>query len=149
MTTIAANRECIAGDSQCSMDSAPGFLTPKLFTVERSVYGLAGDNWSNVFIDWAKTGFNEKKKPPYVGGDIDFAVLELSPTGLHIWDSHWVRIDIKNDNYAIGSGAKYAVLLMRKYNMSPKEAVEVCCEYDDYTRGPVDVMYLPKEVKKK
>ena len=151
MTTIAANRQSIAADSQVSCEGNAGFKSPKLFRVGYSIYGIAGDNWGNVFIEWAKTGFNEKKKPQIhdsIWDDVDFDVLELAPTGLYLWDKHFVRIELKDDNYAIGSGSKFAILLMRKMQITPEEAVKECCVFDDYTREPVDSMVLKEENEK-
>ena len=151
MTTVAANRTSIAADSQVSWEFAKGFKTPKLFRIGNSVYGIAGDNWGNVFIEWAKTGFNEKKKPQIQVANwdsVDFDVLELAPTGLYLWDKHFVRVELKDHDYSIGSGSKFALVFMRKMNMSPEEAVKECCEFDDYTREPVDVMVLKEENEK-
>lgn len=150
MTTVAANRTQMAADSQVSWDGMAGFKEQKIHRIGNSIYGLAGDLWGNVFIEWAKTGFNEKKKPQIhdsIWNDVDFDVLELAPTGLYLWDKHFVRIALKDDNYAIGSGSKFALAFMRKMKMSPKEAVEECCLFDDYTREPVDVMELIKDEK--
>ena len=127
-----------------------GFLEQKLHRIGDSIYGLAGDLWANVFIEWAKTGFNEKKKPQIhdsVWEEVDFDVLELAPTGLYLWDKHFVRIKLKDDNYALGSGSKYAIVFMRKMKMSPEEAVKECCTLDDYTKEPVDVMELKIDEK--
>ena len=145
MTTVAANRDSMAADSQVSWDGSKGFSTPKIFRIGTSLYGIAGDNYSNVFIEWAEGGFNIKKKPnwgPKELEDIDFDVLELSPQGLWLWGAHLTRIKLKDDNYAIGSGSKFALVFMRKMNLSPEQAVLECCEFDDYTKGPVDVLYL-------
>ena len=150
MTTIASDRKSMAADSQVSWDYHKGFKTPKLFRIGNSIYGLAGDNWGNVFIEWAKTGFNEKKKPQIhdsIWDDVDFDVLELAPTGLYLWDKHFVRVELKDDNYSIGSGSKFALVFMRKMNMSPAEAVKECCTIDDYTKEPVDVMELKTDDK--
>ena len=153
MTTIIADRRSMAADSQVSWEGNLGFKSPKLFRIGNSIYGISGDNWGNVFIEWAKTGFNEKKKPQlHLANnweDIDFDVLELAPTGLYLWDKHFVRIELKDDNYSIGSGSKFAIAFMRKMNMSPEEAVKECCNFDDYTREPVDVMTLIKEENEK
>ncbi len=148
MTTVCANLTEMAGDSQVSWEGAKGFSAPKIFRIGASIYGLAGDCFGNVFIEWAERGFNQKQKPnwgPKDTEDVEFDVLELSPTGLWIWDQHLVRMKIKNDNYAIGSGSKFALVFMRKMGMTPEQAVLECCEFDDYTKGPVDVFYLKEK----
>ena len=151
MTTIAANRESMAGDSQLSWEGNKGFSTPKVFRIGTSIYGIAGDCFGSCFIEWAEKGFNQKQKPtwgPKDIEDVDFDVLELSPTGLWLWDKHLVRMKVKDDNYSIGSGSKFALVFMRKLGMSPEEAVKECCEWDDYTRGPIDVLYLKELLQK-
>jgi len=150
VTTICANLTEMAGDSQVSWDGAKGFLSPKIFRIGASLYGLAGDTFGNVFIEWAERGFNQKQKPVWGhGDDPDFDVLELSPTGLWLWDKHLVRIKVKDVNYSIGSGSKFALVFMRKMGMTPEQAVLECCEFDDYTRPPVDVFYLKQTEEKK
>lgn len=148
MTTVAANRKVMAADSQVSWEFHKGFQTPKIFRIDNSLYGLAGDNWGNVFIEWAKDGFNQKKKPD-IGderwADADFDVLELAPSGLYLWDKHLVRVKLKDNEYAIGSGSKFAILAMRELGYDPKAAVELACKYDDYTKAPIDVESLKDE----
>jgi hypothetical protein len=150
MTTVAANLERMAGDSQVTYSVGKGYLSPKLFRIGPSIFGIAGDNHSNVFIEWAQSGFKVKQKPnwgPKEAEDVEFEVLELSPTGLWIWDRTLVRIKIKDDTYAIGSGAGPALVFMRKLGLTPEEAVKETCAFDDYTREPVDVLILKQPEK--
>lgn len=146
MTTIACNRESMAGDSQVSWDFHKGYSCPKIFRIGTSIYGIAGDNFGNVFIEWAQEGFKTKAKPAIWSLSnfelIDFDVLELAPDGIWLWDKHLVRMGVKDDSFSIGSGSKFALVFMRKMALTPEQAVLECCEFDDYTRGPVDVMYL-------
>lgn len=154
MTTVAADfkRREIAADSKCSWDEHMGFLTPKLFQVGNSIYGIAGDQFSNIFVDWAKTNFNEKKKPALHGEMwelADFDVLELAPSGLFLWDKYFTRVEIKDQEYAIGSGSTLALAAMREFKYTPFHAVELCCKYDDYTEPPIDLLVLPDLKPKK
>jgi hypothetical protein len=138
----------MAADSQVSCDGAKGFLTPKIFRVGNSLYGLAGDNFSNAFIEWAKRGFLLKEKnfiPDGAWHDANFEILELAPTGLFLWDKYLTRIAIKDDNYSVGHGSMFALLGMREMNLDPVEAVRLACKYDDYTNEPVDVFLLKEE----
>jgi len=147
MTTVAANREMMAADSHVDFGGI-GYKSPKIFRIGTSLFGLAGDNYGNVFIEWAESGFKVKQKPnwgPKDLEDVEFLALELSPTGIWIWDKYLIRIKIKDDNYAIGSGSGAALVFMRKMGLTPEQAVKECCEFDDYTKPPVDVFYLKEQ----
>lgn len=150
MTTIAANLEMMAADSQVTYGHAGmGYKTQKIYAINGVIYGLAGDPGSDMFLEWAATGFKPKLKPNFshMWSDIDFDVLELSSDGLAMWDKHLVRMRLKDSVYAVGSGAPIALLLMRKYGMTPDQAVVEACEHDTYTEGPVDVLYLKDVIK--
>lgn len=143
MTTIACNLKVIAADSKCTWgDTDVGFSCMKLFKVGESIYGTRGDNHSNLFVEWAKAGFKRGRKPSIVGKDPDFTILELSPSGISIWDEFFVRIELKDKNFAVGSGAKIALYCMRHHNMSPEDAVKEAAKVDEYTKLPVDVWRL-------
>jgi hypothetical protein len=68
-------------------------------------------------------------------------VLELRSDGIWIYESTIIPAKIKNDFYAIGTGAGYALAAMH-LGLSPAEAVKLACLYDTSSHEPVDAMTL-------
>lgn len=144
MTTIAANRSLMAGDSWCVPDGGDrGFLTDKIYRGSNgSVFGLCGDDVAWLLMEWLISDRREPR-PEFREGD-DFWVLELDPTGqLWLWDKRLVRTRIIADDYAIGSGCDVALYCMRVHKMTPQEAVVEACKLDiDNSKLPVRWMAL-------
>ena len=143
MTTIACNRREMAADAWVSWDDEAGYPTVKLYRCRRSVFGLRGDNWANVFAAWASGGFKPSRQPVIHNFEAaDFDVLELAPDGIFHWDKHLVRIPVAAECYAVGTGAKVALYAMRVLDLAPAQAVAEACRIDDYSRPPITVMPL-------
>jgi hypothetical protein len=140
MTTIAAKASTgeIAADSMVSGDDS-FYLVEKLRIGENSIYGACGD-WDKILSFYQAL---ESKSSP--DSDTDVTVLELrfdgKDNGIWIYESTIIPARIKNDFYAIGTGASYAVAAMH-LGLSPAEAVKIACLYDTSSHEPVDVMYL-------
>lgn len=141
MTTIACNRKAIAGDQQATCEGGTNFRTTKIFRVGSSIFGLCGDDYANVFLDWAKRAFSEKDKPVFPDS-ADFQVLELSPQGIFLWGEHLTRVEILDPNYAIGSGGRVALYAMRVLKLPPAEAVVEAAKIDPWTDNNVDKLDL-------
>jgi ATP-dependent protease HslVU (ClpYQ) peptidase subunit len=75
-------------------------------------------------------------------------VLELRRDGIWIYESTIIPAKIKNDFWAIGTGANFAIAAMH-CGKSVKEAVEIACQYDTSSITPVDYMTLGGDVAKK
>ena len=73
--------------------------------------------------------------------DIDVTVLELRSDGIWIYESTIIPARIKNDAWAIGTGANFAIAAMH-LGLSPAEAVKLACIYDTSSHEPVDAMKL-------
>lgn len=138
MTTVAANKHSMAADSKTDCDGT-WFGTTKLFRVRDEIVGVAGDNSAIVkFLTWYR---NKRNKLPAFADNESFTALILSPRGLfHIDDSMGMDL-IKDDYFAIGSGAVAALVAM-DCGLSPAEAVEAACKRDQNTGLPVDTMEL-------
>ena len=140
MTTIAAKASTgeIAADSMVSGDDS-FYLVEKLRRGENSIYGACGD-WDKILSFYQAL---ESKSSP--DSDTDVTVLELrfdgKDNGIWIYESTIIPARIKNDFYAIGTGASYAVAAMH-LGLSPAEAVKIACLYDTSSHEPVDVMTL-------
>ena len=136
MTTIAAKASTgeIAADSMVSGDDS-FYLVEKLRRGENSIYGACGD-WDKILSFYQAL---ESKSSP--DSDTDVTVLELRSDGIWIYESTIIPAKIKNDFYAIGTGAGYALAAMH-LGLSPAEAVKLACLYDTSSHEPIDVMTL-------
>jgi len=138
MTTIAAcfSKREIAADSMVTLEGAC-YSVNKLRKGALSVYGAAGE-WDAClkFLQAIESGKLEEL-------EIDVTLLELRKDGLWVYESCLLPSKIKDDFYAIGSGAPYAIAAMR-LGCTPSEAVAIACEFDPASRLPVDTLYLNK-----
>ena len=136
MTTIAASlvHKEIAADSMCC-GTDTFYEVEKLRRGKLSVYGAAGD-WDKIlkFYDALETKGD-------LDSECDVEVLELRADGIWIYESTIIPARIKNNFYAIGTGAGYAIAAMH-LGKSPREAVEIAALFDPGSRGPIDVMKL-------
>lgn len=145
MTTIAAcfSKKQIAADSMCSGET-DHYLVEKLRVGKSSVFGAAGD-WDKILAF-----YNAIDKGEDLDGEISIDVIELRHDGIWVYSDSIIPAKIKNDFFAIGSGAPYAIAAMH-LGKTPKEAVEIAALYDPGTRGPIDVadLVIAKPPRKK
>ena len=143
MTTIAARFSTleIAADSMVSGDDS-FYLVEKLRRGKESVYGGCGD-WDKIL-----KMFQVLESGGDLDSDTDVTVLELRRDGIWIYESTIIPAKIKNDFWAIGTGANFAIAAMH-CGKSVKEAVEIACLYDTSSITPVDYMTLGGDVGKK
>lgn len=136
MTTIAAKASTgeIAADSMVSGDDS-FYLVEKLRRGENSIYGGCGD-WDKLL-----TFYNSLESGSGLDSDTDVTVLELRSDGIWIYESTIIPAKIKNDFWAIGTGANFAIAAMH-LGLSPAEAVKLACLYDTSSHEPIDVMTL-------
>ena len=139
MTTIAAKASTgeIAADSMLSGEDS-FYLVEKLRRGKTSVYGACGD-WDKIlkFYQVLESGGD-------LDSDTDVTVLELRSDGLWVYESTIIPARIKNDFWAIGTGANYAIAAMH-LGKSPYEAVAIACQYDTSSNGPIDVLKLEEK----
>lgn len=136
MTTIAArfSTKEIAADSMVSGDDS-FYLVEKLRVGKQSIYGGCGD-WDKLlkFYQAIESGSE-------LDSDCDVTILELRNDGIWIYEGCIIPARIKNDFWAVGTGANFAVAAMH-LGKSPKEAVEIACQYDTSSNLPIDYMKL-------
>jgi ATP-dependent protease HslVU (ClpYQ) peptidase subunit len=139
MTTIAASFSLkeIAADSMVTLESC-SYQVTKLRRGSQSVFGAAGD-WDAClkFLGALEAGNISEL-------ETDISVLELRRDGLWVYEGSITPAKIKNDFYAIGTGANYAIAAMR-LGCTPTEAVAIACEYDPQSRGPIDTFKLGRK----
>lgn len=136
MTTVAAKFSTgeIAADSMVSGDDS-FYLVEKLRRGKDCVYGACGD-WDKIlkFYQAMESGGD-------LDSDIDVTVLELRHDGIYIYESTIIPARIKNDFWAIGTGANFAIAAMHM-GASPREAVAISCMYDTSSHEPIDEVKL-------
>lgn len=139
MTTIAANRECMAADRYWSLSDGTGFSACKLWRHKDEIYGSCGKG-----ADWhlfQRYVLGKVKDIPTITDEEGFAVLKLNKQGIWYFDYSCIGVLIDGDCYAIGGGALGAMIAM-DCGLAPEGAVEACTKRHDGTKGPVDTFYL-------
>lgn len=140
MTTIAANRTCMAADSKVT-DGDISYRADKIFAIRSDLVGVAGGtDATNMFLDWYMAG---KKTPgPELPKKSDFCALVLTRTGLFYYSACCPPDALLEDFYAIGTGSMAALAAMT-LGHPPEVAVEVACQISPGSGGPVKVLSLP------
>ncbi len=142
MTTIAANREEMAADSQGTRES--GLIVSRN---DRKVRRLAGDIVSCAgnedqcleFEAWYEAGRDMAGKPDL---EKDFGALVLTADGkLFKFYERGTPVEVFDDFIALGSGDEIAMGAMA-VGATPEEAVEAACRLNMYTGSPVVVERL-------
>lgn len=150
MTTIAANKECMAADRKV-VDGDTHYKTAKIQRVGQAIIGAAGSNPAIAkFMQWIQAEHlrSKRSKPLPLPSLIDpddedsaFAGLVLTPAGLFVYDVGCYPDLITDPFYAIGSG-KQAALAAMHLGATPHKAVEVACLVDNCSDGPVDCLFI-------
>lgn len=149
MTTIVADRECMAADRFVTY--APSFTGEcKIWTARGSIWGAAGpSNKGLAFRAWTLGG----RRPDFKRADGDeeedvkLEVLQLSPKGLFLWVNADLPDPVSEPFFAVGSGAGYAIGAL-SMQASLEQAIQVAAKWDSGTRLPFDMIAL-KDLKRK
>lgn len=144
MTTIAAKFSTleIAADSMISGDDS-FYLASKLRQGKNSIYGACGD-WDKCLkafqlIESSATEWES---------DLDVTILELRNDGIWVYESTIIPVKLKNDYWAVGTGANFAISAMR-LGLSPEKAIEIAAEFDPFTHQPIESLKLQVRRAKK
>jgi hypothetical protein len=152
MTTIAANRECIAADTRV-VNGSSYYHAPKIFRIGNSLLGTAGDGFACLaWVEWFKSPRrNPQTLHRMFGETVDrdaIWIVELNPSGIHFWNGWGVPETILDDCFAVGTGGMAALEAMRS-GKTPEEAVHRALAHDENSGPPVQVEYLlPPELLK-
>lgn len=143
----------MAADQRVSAEGAPHYKADKIFRIGDSLFGTAGDGMMGLLmIEWLKGTRKNRLSLYKLWDDYErsaFWILELSPTGLYLWDGWAVPEKLNETRYAIGSGAMAAMTALDS-GKPLEEAVRCAMNYDQYSGEPVSVEYLlPPELKPK
>lgn len=115
------------------------FGVSKFRRVGKGIVGAAGD-WDDILKFWE---FIEGKPPKESGlnDDSELEGIELHPDGIFMYAASGKRYRIKDEFFAIGSGAPYAIGAMAM-GASPEEAVALASRFDPATGGEIEVIPL-------
>lgn len=144
MTTIAANRKCMAADRKVT-DEGSMYHTIKIFVVEGNIVGLAGEVLrTNKFLNWMRMG-QPKEAGSMMEGDekANFQALVLNRKGLFVYMDTCEPDALDDPFYAIGCGSQAALAVMTKpIGWSPEAAVKHAGKVDPHTGGKTDVLWV-------
>lgn len=139
MTTVAANLEMIAADSNVSDGNEDFRVQTKIFPIKNGYAGYCGQvHVAMQIIDWLQ---NQRRKKPVFTDSEDASILILDTDGLAFVDTNMRVMRLREVEYAIGTGrqaARAAMLCGR----DPKRAVELACRIDPNSRTPINVCSL-------
>lgn len=144
MTTIAANHECMAGDSLVTHDNVT-YETTKVFRIREDIVGICGGLADGArFLEWYENGC--KDDVSIDSEEFSALVLRWGADGepeLVLYNGAHKRGDvIKNrPNYAIGAGQLGAIVAMH-LGKSPRSAVKAVAAVSPSTGGEIDVLRL-------
>jgi ATP-dependent protease HslVU (ClpYQ) peptidase subunit len=149
MTTIVAVPGAMYADSNV-VDGTSVFKAQKIYLIRGKLVGPAGDNpMIHFFLDAFKRGVKKIRMSPEQKAaipetDRDFTALIVDDQGIWHYDSAFTADLVQEPFMAIGSGgdaARGALLA----GASPEQAVEIACQIDSGSRGPVQMLKLTGE----
>ena len=144
MTTLAIKDGVMAADSRVTGDSF-FFGTQKIQRLSaKSLAGIVGDAViALTIVQWLRSkrvpSELHKLIPP--DGREDACVVELTPTGIFIWNGHGVPLAVSGPIYACGSGAQAAMAAMILGDTA-EAAVKLAIRLDEGSGPPVQVESL-------
>lgn len=139
MTTIAYRKGVMAADSQASWDSGIKTCTmKKLSRLRGHLIGIAGAvHTAGIFLRWFENGATGDLDLKGLDAEEDFIAMVVTPAQeIYTMTRLLTPVLEQAEFFAIGSGAAPAMAAM-KMGGSAKRAVEVACEIDLFTGGPV------------
>jgi hypothetical protein len=125
VTTVVANRECIAADNRIT-GGGPMCHVQKIHKIKGSLFGFAGHaSLCYLMFKWLSGPRDIEQLHKLVPPDYrdDFDVLELGKDGLAHWNGWGVRMPLMDNSYAIGSGAPAALAAVRQ-GEAPEKALK-------------------------
>jgi len=135
---VSIKHSALAADTRCSADGVM-FEVSKAKRVGKGVVGVAGD-WDDILRFWEVID-GKPHKESGLSDDSELEGIELHPDGIFLYAASGKRYAIKDQFFAIGSGAPYAIGAMAM-GATPQEAVALAARFDPATGGPIEVIPL-------
>lgn len=140
MTTILATPTAIYSDSNV-VDVTAVFKAKKIFKFRGKLVGCAGDaDLCSAFQEAMRLG-RKPKVPPSVDPDRAFNALVVDKKGIWHFDDTFTGDLVQEPFMATGTGGDAARAAMMA-GATPEQAVEIACQIDSGSRGPVQVLYM-------
>lgn len=137
MTTIAAKFSTLEIAADCMISGEDSFyMASKLRQGKNSIYGACGD-WDKCLKAFQLLESDSTEWD----SDLDVTILELRHDGIWVYESTIIPVKLKNDYWAVGTGANFAIAAMRLGN-SPATAISIAAEFDPFTRPPIESLKL-------
>lgn len=136
-TIVCAGDGIVASDSQNNITHrrVPN-PTPKLIKTKSGIYGIVGVSlFLAPMIKWFEAGCVEDDYP-VMEQDDKFNFLIFHPTHCEVYLAHTLYPDTYNYPCAFGSGADFALGAI-SMGAGSIRAVEVACEHDTQSGGPI------------
>lgn len=115
------------------------FGVSKVRRVGKGIVGAAGD-WDDILKFWEHIE-GKPAKESGLNDDSEVEGIELHPDGIYLYAGSGKRYKIKDEFFAIGSGAPYAIGAMAM-GASPQEAVALASRFDPATGGEIEAIPL-------
>lgn len=160
MTTVVYRNDHIASDSLTTAGGVTLGTTPKCgvvtadtvvdvrsgaITVERWLWGAAGSAvYAHAFAKWVANG--AKGVPPTARAldhSFDRGILIRKPGVVEVYEDGGMFV-LETEIYAMGSGKEFALGALAA-GATVKHAIEIACQYDVDSNGPVKVYTLYDE----
>ncbi len=138
MTTIACTRDTMACDSRVIVGDVthPG---QKVWLAHGMIIGVAGEGRAmSVTLRWLLAG---KPTPIPDQEKGSFSGLILTKEGIFVCDETCFIEPVKRSFHAVGTGAGPAIAAMMR-GAKAQEAVQIACDVDSNSGGPVRVYKL-------
>lgn len=141
MTTVAANLDMIAADSNVSDGSDAFRVLTKIFPIKGGYAGYAGDvDVAMRIIEWLQ---NQRRKRPEFDEEAQANILILDQDGLAYIDTGMRIMRLRETEYAVGTGAQAARAAML-CGSDPRRAVEIACRIDPNSRTPINIATIKR-----
>ena len=166
MTTVIATKSSIGGDRGISYGDSTFRTEPKVWRAGGALWGGAGDahavqvlkSWSDGLMDVSSAGELEvelrefrdefKEWKDFWSEPVDFSMLVVpAEGGILLFDASLQVYEIREEFFAIGSGAPYALGFLHgtAHPHGPpliEPALETAAHFDSYTSAPFDILEL-------
>lgn len=142
MTTIAIRDGIMAADTSVWEGCYRGSKQKIVRTSLGHLFATCGDSGiTERLAKWIEDGESEDRLPRIVE-KTDFAALVLYRDGsVGHYTERFMRSMIDGPFFALGSGNEFALGAMAM-GASAEKAVEIACQFDPWSRGPVQVERL-------
>ena len=155
MTTIVANLEGMAADQRMT-DAGPIAHVSKIRRAGNTLYGLCGAvSPGMVFLEWLETAKRDKLRLYRLLPEdtrYEFTVIELSESGLALWDGWGIKIPLLDKVFAVGTGASAALAAVETHGCSLESAIRAAIKRDECSGLHIEPQVewlLPPELKRR